>query len=714
MNPFKSLLEFSNGKWGIKEFGTPKEYIDFVESNFKIPGEYNFTDTDLWRSSCLNFITNKKYTNSHPKSEDYKTFWLTERRKCVQGIIINGIFIPGSYYFFLNYNPIYNKIENRQTFPDVFDGQYHLFLHIELAILNQQDVIGTKCRQRGISFCLVSLLCKELWFGQRSMCKIIAHEEEYVNGEWDILENYKDFLNSNTGWYRHFNPSEKLNWEQKVAVTEGTFEKKVTFKGNKSKIKGATTKKNMAKAVGGAAKFIYATEAGIYPNLSKVWGYVKDNLKLGGVKTGTFIAMGAIGELKDASDLQSMCFNPTAYGIRSIKDTFSGSNNDIGFFYPDEWNYTYMDPYTKEIVKCYDEHGNSDIELALKYITIEEEKAKAGGEQEYKMYKSQHPRTLQDAFDQRENNPFPTTLLKQIEQELILKKDIIVKLERDGSGKLKHKFVDDIPISTLYPRPDDDNRGAILIWEFPQVNPPLGLYYAGIDPIYNLDTSTSKSLMSITIYMADHERDGKYVEGYPVASYTGRHKRVTETYQICADLLEYYNAMAAVESNVKDFIEWMIRQGKRKYLLNRSQMIIISDMMPNSTIRDEIGVRMEGKFKTRCIEKVIRYLEQPIADAFNINTGESTTRYGAHKIKDKMLIQEFINWTPKLNTDRFVSFVLALVASESSTTKNFIVDIKGGYTKKPISAIKSIPSSFKTSMNTSSFKKLSSPFSKAK
>jgi DNA-binding XRE family transcriptional regulator len=708
---YKTLMEYSTEthKWGFRSFQTYKDYYDFVLSNWKLPGEYNFKNTEYWRQPAITFEKNKMYCDFHRKSPEYKEYWLTERRKCVQGVIVDNVFIPASYYWFINFTPIYDKVKSKETFADLYDGQYHLFLYLELAMLKGEDAAGVKCRQRGISYCLVSDLTKEIWFGQKSMCKIVGYEIEYVMLEWNILESYRDFLNTHTGWYRAFSPDESLNWEQKMPVTEGVTEKKTTFKGNKSRIKGATTKKNMAKAVGGPAKKIYATEAGVYANLLKVKGYVNDNLKLGGVKTGIFLAFGSVGELKDAADLQDICFNPRAYNVRPVKDTFSGSGDEIAFLYPDEWNFTYRDPETEEVVKCYDKDGNSNIELALKYISMEEEHAKKSGESAYKMYKSQHPRTLQDAFDQREDNPFPTSLLKKREQDLINYKDIIVKLERNDQGKVIHKFSDDVPILTLHPKPDADNRGAVTIWEFPKPNPPLGLYYAGVDPVKNFDTSTSSSLMSITVYMADHERDGKICQGYPVATYTGRHKRVSETYQVCLNLIEFYNALTAVESNVADFTEWMIKERKAKYLMRRSQITVINEMMPNSTIRDEIGVRMEGHFKQRCIEKLIRYLEEPMSDVFDLETGENYTKHGVDKIRDKMFIRELLRWTSKLNTDRLVSNILAIMAAESSTNRHILQEIKKGDHRPNTKTSHSLPSAF-LSKSRPGMSKMPSPF----
>jgi hypothetical protein len=710
-----TLLEFNTEtlEWGKRKFELYVDYISFVKSCYKFPGEYNFKNTEYWIEPALKFARDKRYTDYHPASKEYAEHFLLERRKCEQGLIIDNVFISGDMYFFWNYCPIMNKVEMKETFPDIWDGHYHYLLYLELAWLEDEDGGGTKARQKGISLVHMARITKRVWFGQKATLKVIGFEEEYVLGEWGIMQGYRDHINEHTGWYREFNPGEVLNWEQKKEVQEGTTNKRKFFKGNKSKVKGATTKKNMAKAVGGPALEIYATEAGIYQNLKKVKGYVDPNLKMGSVKTGMFTFMGAVGELKDAADLQEFCFNPVAYNIRPVKDTFSGSMDDIAFFFPDEWNYTYKDELSGEIVKCYDKNGNSNLVLAIEFLEKEEQAQKNKDESAYKLWRSQHPRTLQDAFDQREDNPFPTTDLKRREQELLSKKDIIVKLERDAKGKVYHKFSDDVPVTKLRPNPTENNEGAIIIYEFPIDNPPAMLYYAGIDPIVNIDTTTSKSLMSIKILIATHERDGKICPGYEVATYTGRHKNPNQTYQICLDLIEFYNASAVIESNVRDFTDWMIKRGKAGLCMRRRQIVAIGEMMPNSTIADEIGVRMEGEFKKKCLEKTIHYMEEPIADSFNLETGESEVVLGVQRLKDKMMIRECLRWTPKLNTDRLVSWMLAYIAAEGNTNRHVIREVKNGVTPpKPKEKPRSMGSPFRKSVSVSTSKRLSSPFGK--
>jgi len=710
--PFK-ILEYTsyNDKWQEREFTQYAEWLSFLYSCYKFPGEYNFKNTEKWVENATRFTETKKYTDVSPRSKEYKEFWLLERRKCKQGIIVDDVFVSPDYYWFLNYTPIFNKVEMKFTFPEIWDGHYHYDLYMYLATQEDEDVAMAKARQKGISLYHVARLARKLWFYQKANLKILGYEEAYLDGEWTILGDYRNHLNENTGWYRNFSPDESFNWIQQIEVSSGMIEKKKTFKGNKSRIRASITKRNLAKAVGGAASEIYCTEAGIFRNLKKVKEYVDPNIKMGGVKTGLFCAAGAVGELEDAADLMELCFNPKAYNIRSVKDVFSGSEDDIGFFFPDEWNYIYKEENSGQVVKCYDKHGNSDLAKAREFLDKEEQLMKNKDEMSYKLWKSQHPRTLQEAFDQREDNPFPTQELRELEFKLLQQKDIIVKFERDHTGKLTYKFDKSVPVDKIKPRPNDDNRGAVIIKEFPPDKPPFGLFYAGVDPIYNLDTSTSTSLMSITIWIGWHERDGKICEPYPVATYTGRHKKVTDTYEICLSLIEFYNARTAVESNVKDFIEWMIKQKASRYLMRRKELTVINEMMPNSTIRDEIGFRMEGEFKKRCIEKLVTWLTTPVATSFDMETGDSQEIYNTQKLWDKMFVKEMLRYNPKLNTDRLVGNLGALIACQSDSNRHIMNVVKHN---KPQGTPhnKNLPSAFKSSMNLQSRKSLLGHFKK--
>lgn len=824
--------------WTETTFNSYVEFRNCIAALWKTPGSYNLKNTHLWRPNAIKFQKDKRYTDiKDTRSKEYKDFWNTEKRKCLEGVIIDGMFIPGDYYFYLNFCPIYNKIEKEYIHPEVWDSDYHFYLYLEKCYLYDMNSCVIKKRQclvgpsvvytpnglmriddmvannyRGLVYSYdgskivednvtdaffqgvvnkvykittksgafiectedhlinttrgwvqakdlttkdvvigysdnfgtteskiakslhnkkpynpnqifkiqiiekevevfdltventnsffangihvhncgyslkhVSIQIKNVWFIKGSINKLLSYDETFVRANWNsIAEIYRDHLNEHTGWYRNFNPDKTLEWMQKVEIQEGILEKKKVSKGRKSKYLGYTTKGNPTKPVGGPAHTIFIDEAGINPTLNKTYRYGEENTRIGGVKTGYIYVSGAVGELKDCEPLQEFAFNPTANGFLGVKDIFANSDKEICFFVPDIWNFIYTDPETRQTIKCYDEDGNSNLEQALEfYNNWNDYQKKQLGERDYKLWKCQHPLTLQEAFEQRESNIFPTSLLKKRDMVLIGNKPMVVKLVRDSKGKLSHEFCDDVPITRMKVNPEENNAGAIQVIEFPPVNPPWGMYYAGVDPVWRINTSTSKSLQSITIYRGMVEKDGKLVHGYPVAVYTGRHKHIEETYDVTAKLIEYYNAKAAVESNVKDFIEWMIQKGKAKYLMRRREITLISEMIPQSTIRDEIGVRMEGEFKKRCLEKVISYIEQPISTEYDLETGESNDIYGVEKLWDRMLIKEMLEWHPKLNTDRLIAFSLALIAATSDINRQLVVVPVDRPTPKP-------------------------------
>lgn len=581
---------------------------------------------------------------------------------------------------------------------------------------------------------IVARLVRNLWFVPNSVNKMLGYEEDFVNdkGSWRFAVMYRDFLNTHTPWYRDFEPDESLNWEQKRTVIEGNFETKKRQKGLRSKLVAATTKKNPAKAVGGGIYELFHEEAGIAPNMDKVIEFAEAATKLGGVTTGFMIVSGAVGELKDAKPLETMCFEPAKYKFLGVDDVFSDTQNDgqIGFFVPDFWNYVANDP-EKGIVRCYDIDGNSDIELAKAYLLKEEESQK--GKESYILWKSQHPWNLQDAFNIREENIWPVKVIKDHQIHLRMTyTPLCVELydnetmpwgNNSNEYAVSHKISYNKPINSLKVDPTKDNRGVVEIDEMPIDNAPYGLYYAGIDPIRPVNTVTSKSLMSVCIFKAAHMKEGKLITDYPVARYTGRYPTWEETYEVCLKLCKFYNARIAVENNVSGFQEWIIRKNLSYMLMHRREIYIINELMPNSTIRDEIGIRMEGVFKQKALEFAISYVDEILSSSLETvkqeNNGEIIEKenikftYGVTRLRDVMLLEEMMKFDSKLNTDRLVAFMCGLMAARSNTNRNLIVSEKPSNAHNPKNnpVNLKLPSPFQRT-NTTISKRLPSPFKK--
>ena len=85
--------------------------------------------------------------------------------------------------------------------------------------------------------------------------------KDFINekGTWRFLDEYRNFLNTHTAWYRPTQPDKTFNWEQKIEITQGGRKKDI---GLKSVMIGVTLEKDPINGVGGPCSFFFHEEAG--------------------------------------------------------------------------------------------------------------------------------------------------------------------------------------------------------------------------------------------------------------------------------------------------------------------------------------------------------------------------------------------------------------------------------------------------------------------
>jgi hypothetical protein len=193
---------------------TNQEY----KSQIKLVGKYNLKDTYKWREQAIHFQEHGVYGKDGREfiedTFDYNKFWDEEEEKILNGVWIDGFYIPGLYYLYLNYLPIYHKQLKKYEFPDVYDMDYHTFLCLEHAIFLKQHFVVVKKRAAGFTLKFCVPLIKELFWGRGSPNYIATFEEAQVLKTWsDVIEPYRNHLNANTAWYREFNPNKPRDWK---------------------------------------------------------------------------------------------------------------------------------------------------------------------------------------------------------------------------------------------------------------------------------------------------------------------------------------------------------------------------------------------------------------------------------------------------------------------------------------------------------------------
>lgn len=693
---FITVPTYRNGEWSDTSYETREDFRSFLLTLFREPGQYVFDQySKVFQEQSDRFNKFGYYTDAPFRSKDFVDYWDLEKRKCRNGVIIVGKkatwYLSRDYYMWLNFLPIYDKEEKKYGFAKVRDAQYHMAMYEILAELSFKHVAILKKRQIASSYFHMGKLINQYWFEEGSICKIGASLKDYINdkGSWKFLDEYANFLNDHTAWYRPSNPGKVLLWEQKIEVR---VDGRVSRKGLMSKIQGISFDKDATTGVGGPVTYFFHEEAGIAPKMDKTYEYIRPAVQSGLTTTGTFIAAGSVGDLDQCEPLKQMIFNPEVNDIYAVETNLIDDQGTIGLaglFIPEQWS---MPPFI-------DEFGNSLVQSALDAINAEREKWKKNlAPEQYQLRISQKPTNIQEAFAYRKISVFPTNLvsaqLKRIEN-----KDYsyeYLELEYAEDGKVIAKDSRKLPIREFpISKKTEDKTGVLVVYERPVANAEFATYYASIDPVGEGKTTTSESLCSIFVYKNPVEVTRETENGIEsfieqdriVAAWCGRYDDLNKTHQQLEKIIEWYNAWTVVENNVSLFIQYMISRRKQKYLVPKSQMLFLKDIGSNANVFQEYGWKNTGTlFKGHLLSYAIEYLKEEIDVVTKADGVIVRTTYGVERIPDPMLLKEMISYYPGLNVDRLVAFA-ALIAFAKVQQSN------RGYAKRKESTIKGLEKS---------------------
>ena len=669
---FKEIPTWDRDHWTVTTFYTREEFRDYVLFLFKEPGQYAFDESSkLFNTEGRKFQQHGYYCMAPVRTKDFVTYWDDQKNKCRNGIIIKSDsgtwYVTRDYYMWLNFLPIYDKEEKKFDFAKVRDAQYHMALYECLAELHYKHAIILKKRQIASSYFHMAKIINTYWFEAGSICKIGSSLKDYINekGSWKFLNEYKNFLNEHTAWYRPAEPEKVFAWEQKIKVrTNG----RDTYRGLKSSIAGYSFEKDPTNGVGGPVTYFFHEEAGIAPKMNDTYGFIKPALKSGHIITGQFIAAGSVGDLDQCEPMKEYIMHPEENGFYGVESTLidkEGTPSITGLFIPEQWS---MPPYI-------DEYGNSLVEEALKALDAQFEKAKRDlAPDAYQLEVSQHPRNIEEAFATRKVSVFPPHLVAKQMQRINDKQYPVeyLDLSRNAEGKIVDKPSRKIPIMEFpISKKTEDKTGVICVYERPVKDPPFGMYYASVDPVGEGKTTTSDSLCAIYIYKNPVEVIKDYGDGRVeneierdriVASWCGRFDDINKTHERLELMIEWYNAWTIVENNVALFIQYMISRKRQKYLVPKDMILFLKDIGANRNVFQEYGWKNVGTlFKGNILSYGIEFTKEEL-DTETKADGEIThITYGVERIPDPMLLKEMQAYQDGVNVDRLVAFC-ALIA----------------------------------------------------
>lgn len=648
-----------------------------------------FKDTYKFREAAIFFEKNNCYTKHARGTAPFREYWEEEDRKCKEGLTIEGVYITGVHYFYLNYTQMLGNNEGRKKmiFPRFLDIDYDYFHIVERARKEKKGVILVKPRRTGFSYKNAGLITHEYNFYRDSKNIIGSFTKALSEHTMKMCLENLNFLDKHTEWKKQRNPDTTDYVKARYKVNLDGIE---VWKGYNSDIMTMTFLNNPFAAVGKSASVFLFEECGKFENLISSYNITEPCWKDGEDMIGIPILFGTGGDMEGGTrDFHEMFYNPEKYNLLSFENTWdeSKAGTTCGYFLSS----TRGRLGSYKGVDLVDEDGNSNEAAALESIlNYREVKSKGEGKAGNDAI-TQYPLNPQEAFLRSKGNIFPTVELAEwlstIETDKKLRSESKPgELYFDTDNKLRFKLNADLEPIMEYPlRTDDNKTGCVMIYEEPEKflgEIPYGLYLAGCDP-YDQDKSGTGSLGSFFVYKTFITANKTY--NLIVAEYTGRPELADEFYENCRRLCIYYNAKCLYENQLKGLKVYFETKHSLHYLYETPG--ILKDMVKNSKVQRGYGIHMNrgGNGSSGIKDQCEIYLKQWLMEERTDVNGKSIMNL--HTILSIPLLKELIAYNREDNFDRVIAFMLCILQSKENhkikvetTSENYQPDIF--FTKK--------------------------------
>lgn len=623
-------------------------------------------DMDYFRERAIYYQKHGVYTHLYPNSapnSEYRKFWDEERRRCKEGYVreSDGEWIPGYYYYYLNYSPIDIVVEDDvidthlddleanvrasrvEDFPHIWDGDYLFFHYIERAEARGKHGTVLKCRGRGYSFKAAAMLARNYFLIKKSKSFAFASEQEYLLKDGLLTKTWANlnYIDNHTPWSQ---PRDYADREIHKRASYRDLESK-TEKGFMSEIIGVTCKNDPQKGRGKRGKLLVFEESGTFPGLKQTFNIARKSMEQGRSTFGLELTMGTGGTVgADFEAAEEFFYHPNGYNILSLKNIFDkdAPNSECGLFIPEYLNRQ----------GCYDNNGNSDVIKALIEIFIARQLVRNNSSDPNSLVqeKAESPITPQESVLRVEGNKFPVMDLKELLAGISANVDGFVKGHYTGNftigsqGKVDFRFNTDARPIREFPLKDIYKEGAVEIFEMPKPVSDSFRYIIGVDTYDDDDVKYSTSLGSIIAF----DRWTRRI----VAEYTGRPQTAAEFYEIVYRMSRFYNAMVMYENNKKGLFAY--------FQLVKKDISILADtpeyLSDRSSLKPSYGNTAKGINATERINTMGRNLQVTwmLQNAYTdtpIEEGE-VSKLNLHTIRSIGYIKECIAWNPDINADR--------------------------------------------------------------
>lgn len=601
-------------------------------------------------------------------SEEYRPFFNFHKELCLNGAMMDGVYINPFLYWHLNFwNTEVDVVDERGRIsqkyanPYLRDNEWLITNEIDRAQQEKKGLVILGIRRLAKSVIESSYIGWGATFDENSQNIIAGLNAPDIKLITDKIDKGLNFLPEAWRWQRI-----EDNWKNQVSLGIKTKAgERIPFSqilirnlddgNNEEAIAGTKPRKLIIDEIG-KGNFLRGLQAAI-PGFTTPFGW-----GCSPILTGTG------GDMKKFMDAKSLMFDVDNFNFL----TYNNEKDDKrihGLFI--SYKYRMESKEDSTLGAFLDKPASSELHN-VKMLVSNEEKAKeittnnlerlkkAGDRIAYLKEKMYYPLEVDDIFLNEDTNIFDIEAAKRQKSKLLQQErtGTPVILFNDGE-KISHEFTDKRPITNFPLKASDMKDAPVVIYEFPIENPPYGLYVAGVDPYRQGKSAYSSSLGSVYVYKRMHDLTGEKYQDMFVASYCARPDK-KETWEEQARLLiKYFNARTLCENDDISFIEYMKSKGDAHYLEKQPQWLL--EVVPNTTVKREYGVHRSAQkiidYLHNCLKK---YMEEVIYTEKNEAGDVIREQLGVSKMFDPVLLEEIIQYNDQGNFDRIVAAELAI------------------------------------------------------
>lgn len=518
-----------------------------------------------------------KYTLAPRGTKEYFDYWHLHETRCQKGYSVGGIWIPGRYYFYLNFFPMWKvpdsialkafeeardnkgRISKRtadkiQDFPRFHEMQYEWwrFKHIAwnggtfmgINSPGGKHMCCAKTRGAGFSYMEAADGVYNYNFIPGSKSYYFASTEQYLTTDGILVKVQEglDWINAHCPYWKQNRQKRDSLMHQKASYIDQYGTEKGTF----SEIIGQTVD-NPNKTRGKRGRKATLEEFGSFKNGKAALEILMGSMRDGDFFVGQISAFGTGGEEGPSIEaLEDVFLNPNKWDMLSFPNVWeAGDDSETGYFVPSfRANFVYTD-----------EDGNTDMEASLRSDNEERaKKAKSRDPKDLDRRKAEYPQKPSELFQRLQNNDFNVheidQQIRKIEssatiQSLLRHGNLINSDDPSALGGIEFVPSPSARPITQYPHQrNDDLTGCVTILERPFQDQtgkvPRGMYKVVFDAFAKDDAEDLTSLFDIRVFKLDNPFDQSYAR-LPVAWFTGRPK-MARCHEILFNLCRYYNA----------------------------------------------------------------------------------------------------------------------------------------------------------------------------